>query len=473
MITLLNEVSKISPLANKYNAQLERLSISTVRDLLWHLPLRYEDYSNVSLIDNLRKGDDVVVVVKIVSIVARRGWRSKKNITEAIIEDDSGQMKAVWFNQPYLTKVLTQGSTFYLSGKVIDFYGLTLSNPTHERFDKEIQALHFGNLTPIYPSTQRLTQKLLRFFISSALKKNPNIVEHIDEEFLKKEHMLTLPEAVKNIHFPKSHEVQQQAVYRLKFEELWQVQEKSRELRKRLEKLKGHPLASNESSLTSWLDSLSFELTPGQKEAWKEISRDIEKPYPMIRLLQGEVGSGKTIVAASALYKATLSGSQGAIMTPTEVLSNQHFETFASLFKNFDVTIALLTRTSKLVSRHGNVATSTRDSIKKGIRAGTLDIVIGTHALIQTEVAFKRLALIVVDEQQRFGVKQRLEIVKKNKDATIPHMLALTATPIPRTYTHFLYGAIDVSVLSDMPKGRKKIITKLVKKNWMQEGRHL
>ena len=465
MLALSTPVTEVASLAKKYAKSLERLGIITVRDLLWHAPVRYEDFSNITPMDSIQKGDEAVVVARIVSIAARRGWRSKKNITEAIIEDDTAQMKAVWFNQPYLTKVLTQGATFYLSGKVIDFYGLTLSNPTHERYDEEARALHFGKLTPIYPSTKQLTQKLLRFFVVAALKKNPNIIEHLDKDYLAKEEMLSLPRAVREVHFPQSNELQEKAVYRLKFEELFQVQQKSKELKKRLERFVSPTLSQSTEALHEWFRSLPFTLTHEQQKVYAEIAEDMEKPYPMIRLLQGEVGSGKTVVAAAALYQAVSAGTQGAVLAPTEVLALQHFETFKKLFSEFDVTIALLTRSSKLVAKHGNAALSTNASIKKGMRGETLDIVIGTHALLQKEVSFAKLGLIVIDEQQRFGVKQRLELVKKNKNKELPHMLALTATPIPRTYTHFLYGALDVSVLSELPSGRKKIKTSLVKRS--------
>lgn len=465
MLALGSAVSDVAPLAHRYTTQLERLGIKTVRDLLWHLPVRYEDFSKTRTIDSLEKGEEVVVIARVVSIAARRGWRSKKNITEAILEDDTGQMRAVWFNQPYLTKVLNQGSEYYFSGKVIDFYGITLSNPTHERFDGESKALHFGNLTPIYPSTQRMTQKLLRYFVASALRKSPHIVEHLPAEYREEQQMLSLPQAVREIHFPHSIELQEKAVYRLKFEELWQVQQRSKELRQRLEKFASFSLDHNPDTVAEWISSLPFALTKSQIKALAEIKHGIKQTHPMIRLLQGEVGSGKTIVAAAALYQAVLSKAQGAILAPTEVLALQHFETLRKLFHDCNINVALYTRTSKVIAHEGAVSISSRDAMKKGMRAGTIDIVIGTHALLQKGISFHKLGLLVIDEQQRFGVKQRLEIVKKNKDSTLPHMLALTATPIPRTYTHFLYGALDVSIIDEVPQGRKKVITKLIKRS--------
>lgn len=465
MLQLTTPVTSITPLAAKYRASLERLGIITVRDLLWHLPVRYEDFSKKISIDDVEAGENAIIVARVVSIMSRVGWKSRKNIVEATIEDDTGEMKAMWFNQRYLTKVLHQGATFYFSGKVVDSSGLTLSNPAYERYEKTSEALHFGNLTPIYPSTQRLTQKLLRFFMAATFKKEPNILEHLNDSYLKKEDMITLSEAVREIHFPKSTRSQRKAVYRLKFEELWQVQKRSLEFRKKLSKLPSFAIKEQTSSLDKWFESLPFSLTQGQKAAFSEISHDIEKSHPMIRLLQGDVGSGKTVVAAAALYLSTLSNIQGAIMAPTEVLAKQHFLTFKKLFNNFDVTICLMTRTSKLVSCRGEASHSNRDSIKKGMRGGTIDIIIGTHTLIYGKDTFKNLGLVIIDEQQRFGVKQRLEILKKNKDKTIPHMLSLTATPIPRTYTHYLYGALDVSILDELPHGRKKIQTKLIKRS--------
>ena len=273
MLSLSTPVESITPLAKKYKANLSRLGIETVRDLLWHLPVRYEDFSVVNKIDDAVKGETIVIIGRIVSVAARRSWKSRKSITEAIIEDDTGQIKAIWFNQRYLSKVLTQGSVFYFSGKVIDFYGLTLSNPSHERFDEKAESLHFGKLTPIYPSSGKLTQKLLRFFSVSALKKEPNVIEKLDKTYLEKESMFTLPRAVKEIHFPDSQENIEKAIYRLKFEELWQVQKKSRELKKRLEKLPAHPLKAQNLPLESWFDSLPFTLTNGQKTLSQRFQR--------------------------------------------------------------------------------------------------------------------------------------------------------------------------------------------------------
>lgn len=469
MLSLSTPVESITPLAKKYKTDLTRLGIETVRDLLWHLPVRYEDFSVVNKIDDAVKDEAIVIVGKVVSVAVRRSWKSKKSITEAILEDDTGQIKAIWFNQRFISKVLTQGSVFYFSGKVIDFYGLTLSNPTHERYDEQSDSLHFGKLTPIYPSSGKLTQKLLRFFTMSALKKDPNIVENVDKSYLAKEGIYTLPEAVKEIHFPDAEENIEKAIYRLKFEELLQVQQKSRELKKRLERLPAHPLKAQKPALEGWVLTLPFTLTDGQNEAILEISEDIEKSFPMTRLLQGEVGSGKTVVAAIALLQSYLAGAQGAVMAPTEVLASQHFTTFKKLFNDSDISICLLTRTSKLIAKHGHKAESTKDAIKRGVKAGTVDIIIGTHALIQKEIEFSKMGIIVIDEQQRFGVKQRIEILKKNKDDIVPHMLALTATPIPRTYTHFLYGALDVSLLEELPSGRKKVKTKLVKRSEIKE----
>lgn len=462
MLSLATPVSDLSSIAAKNKSQLKRLGITNIRELLWHLPIRWEDFSHIVNIADVSPESRVVVVAKIHSVAARRGWRSKKHLTEAIIEDGTGKMKAVWFNQPYLTKVLASGKTFYLAGKVVDYYGLTLSNPIFERFDAKTKSLHFVGLTPIYPATEKLTQKQLRFLVKTALDKKPAVIEHLPKEYTAKECLMSLPEAVENIHFPEDNKKLKQAIYRLKFEELWQIYYKSRAVREKLAELPAYPIATEKSVIKEFLKTLPYTLTAEQRRALFEILKDIREPHPMNRLLEGEVGSGKTVVAAAAIFEAVRSGYQAAFMAPTEILARQHFATFKSLFLSFDITTGLLTRNYHEVVKRGSIESPTSATLKKGITLGDIDVIIGTHALIQKSVVFKKLALSIVDEQHRFGVRQRAELTRRNKEMPMPHFLSLTATPIPRTYAQLLYGGLDISILEEMPPGRKKIVTRIV-----------
>ena len=462
MIALKTPIEELSGIAAKKKAQLKRLGITNVRELFWHLPIRWEDFSNVQNIANLEAGKSAVVRARLVSIEGKRGWKSRKHITQGILGDDTGEMKAVWFNQPYLTKVLIPGKTYYLSGKVVDYYGLTLSNPSYERYHEEKIAIHFSGLTSIYPGTESLSQKELRYLIKKAFEKVPALTEHLPKKFVDEEYMLPLPEAVYNIHFPKNKEILDRAIYRLKFEELWNIAFRAKKIREELSRAKSYVIPKQEEGEDQFIKSLPFTLTGEQRAALSEIEDDIAKDHPMNRLLNGEVGSGKTVVALAAMFNVCLRGFQSALMAPTEVLCRQHFETFRKFLSPFDINIAILTRSYQRTAIRGSERESTAHIIKRMLARGDISIIIGTHTLIQKTVVFKKLALAVVDEQHRFGVRQRAELVKAHEGDALPHFLSLTATPIPRTYAQFLYGSLDISILEELPPGRKKIITKII-----------
>lgn len=309
----------------------------------------------------------------------------------------------------------------------------------------------------------------MRFFIKTALNKNPAIHDELSLDYLKTEGMIGLPEAVRNIHFPKSKNILIRARYRLKFEELYQIKKRGLEVKKALARKQAYSIKTDSKILAKFYKNLPYELTSEQARAAEELNIDLQKTHPMNRILIGDVGSGKTVVAMIGILSVVLEGWQAAIMAPTEILAYQHFNTFIEFFKDFDVKVMLFTRNYKEIFYKGKRRISTDKEIKKEIEEGGDQVIIGTHKLIQPSVKFAKLALVVVDEQHRFGVNQRLLLTRQGKDDVMPHFFSLTATPIPRTYAQLLYCGLDVSLLEHIPPGRKQIITNIINQNDVQK----
>ncbi len=372
-------------------------------------------------------------------------------LTQAEIYDGTGKLKTTWFNQPYLINTFKKGDYVCLSGKITKKGSVMyLSSPAYEKLDTSYKIqdtrydlTHTGRLIPVYPETEGLSSKWLRFIVKPILAKIKNqIPEPLPDIINQKFSFLPIKEAVWQIHFPDSLEQAQEAKRRFSFEELFFLSLFVLRERMKLAKEKAVSLPLNLELMKEFTGSLPFKLTGAQKKAAWQILKDLEKPRPMNRLLEGDVGSGKTVVAAAAALNTVKSGFQVAFMSPTEILARQHFNTFSEILKKFNLKIGLLMGKEKIESQDP-------------------DILIGTHALIQEGVKFKNLALVVVDEQHRFGVEQRAKLCQQKE--FIPHLLSMTATPIPRTLSLTLYGDLDLSLLDEMPKGRKKVITKIVK----------
>lgn len=447
-----------------YKEKLNKAGLRTVRDLLLYFPYRYDDFSSKTAIAELKINEIATIQGRIVDITNRRSWRNRRMVlTEALVEDETGSARAVWFNQPYLVRSLSKGATLSLAGKTsVDKQGLVFSNPAFELFKIGEALAHTGRIIPIYREAEGITSKWLRLHIQPLLRYADEFEEFLPDEVLQPEKLMGLARAVKEIHFPPAMASAEAAKKRLAFDELLMIQLRVQRNRLKIQKEKAPAIKFNKELVKNFVEELPFILTDDQRRAAWEIIQDLEKPTPMNRLLEGDVGSGKTVVAAIAVLEVIQAGFQVALMAPTEILADQHYKNFLKHMIGYKV--ALLTGSSSLINKNK----VTYEEILRDIKNGIADIVIGTHALIQDKVQFKNLALVVVDEQHKFGIEQRAKLVKtlfSLKDGLpdkVPHLLSMTATPIPRTLALSLWGDLDISLLRQMPKGRRKILTKVV-----------
>ncbi len=455
-MTLQTPLTDAGRIYKMYASRLAKLNIFTLEDLLYHFPFRYDDFALTSNIAEVQPGETVTIQGQILSI-ENVYTRTRKRIQRATVTDDTGSIEIVWYNQPYITKYLQVNDTVALSGKV-DMFGrkLMMTSPQYELMNNENQTLHTGRLVPIYPETKGVTSKWLRRQTDKLLHEfGTEIYEYIPTDILTKYNYPSLLESLKRIHFPETLEESEKARERLGFDELLLIQLKAQQRRIEWEKeLVGQKfdIARFKQELDTFTNSLPFTLTQSQTHAVDEILQDVGKDKPMNRLLQGDVGSGKTIVGAFIMYIAHLNGFQSVLMAPTEILAQQHFETVKRFLEPFGLKTALATGSRKTVKTV---------NINPDQENNTFDILVGTHAVLNEKITFSNLGLVVIDEQQRFGVEQRSIIREKGNN---PHFLTMTATPIPRTVALTMYGDLDISYLSDMPKGRKIIKTWLVPK---------
>jgi len=481
MIGLTLPLSEIRGIGPRFLVKLKNLGIKNVKDLLSHFPTRYEDFSQIYKISELGPGQEVTVQGRVAEITGRRSFRRHIFIVEAIISDETDSIRAVWFNQPYIRNILRPGRLANFSGKVTYGEGsVYLSNPTYELLTdaSRQETKHTGRIVPIYPETRGLTSKGLRFIIKPVLDEIEEIPDPIPEEILKKEGLPEINTALKNIHFPSTLEDALLAKKRFAFHDLFYLQLYNLSEKLKLRKERTEAIGAKPGEIEELMRRLPFELTDSQKNSLKEILEGLGKTNPMNRLLQGDVGSGKTIIAAIAAILAARAGHQTAFMAPTEILANQHYKTILRFFPEFEKGMALLTSNdAKANYGHGLETTLKKPALVKEIREGKIKIVIGTHALIsagggsasggQKSVGFKNLAFVIVDEQHRFGVEQRKTLLKNNKPESrskpvVPHFLSMSATPIPRTLSLTLFGDLDISLITELPKNRKEIITKAV-----------
>ena len=436
-------------------SRLKHLGINTLRNLLWHFPVRYEDYTKFTSIADLQAGEKVSIQGEIVKIDVRRIFPRRLTIIEAIVRDETGGIRATWFNQPFIATSLPEGTMVSLAGKVqLDKRGLYLSSPAFEKMKDEL--VHTQGLVPIYPETEGVTSKYIRFLIKPLLEKL-SVPDPLPETIKEKYQFPELKEALISIHHPSSLEEAEKAKKRLAFDDLLLFQIKALLERRKMNQLKSISISFNQELIQSFISTLPFELTKDQKIAAWEIFKDLEKSYPMNRLLEGDVGSGKTVVALMAALEVAQAGYQAVFMAPTEILAHQHFETISTLTKHLDLDIGLLTSSA---ASHNRVAVK-KAEVKQLIESGHVKILIGTHAVIQKDVKFKNLALVVIDEQHRFGVAQRAALAKHRTDL-VPHLLSMTATPIPRTLALTIYGDLDISIIKEKPKNRQKVMTRVI-----------
>jgi ATP-dependent DNA helicase RecG len=441
------KLEKIKGVGVKATQQFAASGIETVGDLINFLPRAYEDYSKVTKILGVKPGKITIKAKceKIVTRPVRRGLR----ITTATLVDDSGKLQAVWFNQPYREIQLKSGEDFFFSGVFeFNYNRYQLTNPSAERVS-EIP-VQTDRILPIYRSIKGLKSNLVRKILSELRPLITMLPETLPKTIIDNEKLVSRSQAVMAMHFPKSVEDIEKARERLAFEELFQLLLASQLNRQENAKLTGCQIPFNQPVVANFVAKLPFKLTSAQRIAAWEIIQDLERKTPMNRLLQGDVGSGKTVVAGLVACLVAHFGHQTAVMAPTELLANQHAETLRKLLAPRGVSVGLLT---------GSVKGEARKTLYKQIENGKVNLVVGTHALIQETVRFHKLSFVIIDEQHRFGVEQRQQLLKKSE--FMPHMLAMTATPIPRSLALTVYGELDISILNELPVGRKPIITKI------------
>ena len=469
-LKLSDSVSQVRGVGPRYLKYLEKLGIKTVKDLLWHFPFRYEDFSQIKKIKDLQIDENCSLVVTIDKIHLRRSYHKRMFIIEAKASDDTGTINVIWFNQMFLIKTITPGSTISLSGKVkTRGKQLLLSSPAYEiisqqKLDKDFfkDLKHTGRLVPIYPETQGLSSRVFRYLIKSLLQNSVDLREYLPPFLLSQYHLMPFKTALNQIHFPKSLASAEQAKERFIFESLLFSQIYLLKIKRKLNLLPYPKINLDIDLLKSFVSSLPFTLTQPQKQSLWEIAQNLNS-RPMNRLLEGEVGSGKTIVTIGAALLTLKSHYQVAVLAPTEILAQQDFEKFKTFTKNYKIRIALLTSSETKVYDDGLEGKISKRSLNKIINSDLPVIVIGTHALIQKHIHFNKLGLVVVDEQHRFGVEQRKKLLAPNiRTKEVPHLLSLTATPIPRTLALVFYGDMDLSILDTLPEGRKQVVTKIV-----------
>ena len=446
-------VIRLPNIGPAYAHKLAKLGVETVRDLLYLLPHRYDDYSQLRTIDRLKFGEEATVIGTVWDIKSRDIGSNRKLVT-ARVGDGTGEMQMTWFN-PWIEKQLRVGQAYSFGGKVESYRSsLVMRSPEFEPLDRTLVST--GRLAPVYPLTEGLSVRWLRNVIRLALDAwGEDLPDFLPPATRERFRLMTLAQAISQIHFPDNHELIAAAHRRLSFDEFLVLQLGVLAARQRFQGAPAKPLQVDDGVLASFVAALPFEMTQAQGRALTEITRDLANDRPMGRLLQGDVGSGKTAVAAAALWIAVANGCQGAIMAPTEILAEQHARSFGRMFESLrhpvsgtPIRVVLLT---------GRMSGVERSEALAALANGDAHIAIGTHALIQKGVEFQDLAVTVVDEQHRFGVEQRAALRQKGSQ---PHMLVMSATPIPRSLALTLYGDLDVSVIDEMPVGRTPIRTK-------------
>ena len=475
-------IEELKGIGPYYQKKLKALRIKTIRDFLRHFPSRYEDFSQLKKISELEADGVCSVFAKIEKIKTRKSFKKRLFITEAVLKDETGEVPVTWFGQPFLMKSLKAGVLVIVSGKVvskedkISFQSPVFEIVSRDQEEFESAEIHFeklkhtAGLIPVYPETRGMTSRGIRFFIKPVIEIAKNQSDFLPRSVVEKAGLLDFENAIQQVHFPSSLEMAEKARKRFAFEEIFLTQFLLLEARAENASFKAPSVAIDIEFVKNILEKLNFELTQTQKNALWEIIKNLNKNYPMNRLLNGDVGSGKTIVVLIALALVVKSGYQAVFMAPTEILSRQHFKTASKILKEFSakggsasgggIEIALLVSKQAMIVSTGLEGELTKLSLKKIISSGKPILVVGTQAVLQKDIDFPKLGLVVVDEQHRFGVKQRQQLLLG--ESLVPHFLSMSATPIPRTLALGLWGDLDISIISELPKDRKRIETSLV-----------
>ncbi len=440
-MNLTDSITTLPFVGPNYEKKLKKLEISTISDLLHHIPHRYLDFSKITKISDIKVGE-VITVIGTITTIRNQSTKTGRLMQIGQIEDESGKVSIAWFSQPFLTRMLFPGTKIAVSGELSWFAGKpAFFSPQYEKIEEDKETVHTGKIVGVYPETAGLSSKWIKARIKYVLDRIT-----IDEFLKDNLEMPSFDQAIRDVHFPKSLEKAIKAKERLAFNEFYRLLKISKERKSKLTNKKSIQLEVDNKLINEFINSLPFKLTTAQESVIAEILSDLNKRTSMNRLLQGDVGSGKTVVAAISAFVTFLNGYQTVLMAPTQILANQHYETLKKVFEKFKIRISLIT---------GSV-------VKKDV--GIADIIVGTHALLNKINEFNKVGLIVIDEQHKFGVKQ-IEFLKKYN----PNKLTMTATPIPRTIAQTLFSDMDLSIISELPKNRQKITTWLVP-NQKREG---
>ncbi|MGV7976054.1 MAG: ATP-dependent DNA helicase RecG [Anaerolineaceae bacterium] len=451
-------VTKIRGIGEKQAKNLEKLNVFTIKDLLYLFPRRYDDYSQLKSIQQLRYGEEVTILAKVVDMKSQRTGRGKL-ISEVIVSDATGMLRLIWFNNAYLERNLKVGMFITISGKVEASSGrLAMFHPDYESVDQ--QQLNTNRIVPVYPLSRQITQRWLRKTQFNVVKFwAERVPEFLPDAVRESAQLVPLQEALIQIHFPDTEELLRSAQRRFAFDEIFLLQLGVIRQKRQWQGLTGTAFSVSEAWLAERLRGLPYALTNAQVKAVAEIRKDVSSPHPMNRLLQGDVGSGKTIVAVIGMSIVIEGGAQAALMAPTGILAEQHYRTILRLLSEGGAQQAAFLAPEEIRLLTGDTGTADRREILKGLQSGAVKLLVGTHALIEDPVSFRNLQMVVVDEQHRFGVQQRAALRAKGEN---PHLLVMTATPIPRSLQLTVFGDLDVSVMDEMPAGRLPIQTRII-----------
>ncbi|MBW8012656.1 MAG: ATP-dependent DNA helicase RecG [Chloroflexi bacterium] len=432
--------------------KLSRLEINNLGDMLYHFPRRYDDYSKLKPINRLEYGEVVTIIGTVQSVNSRPIHKTKSKLTEVIVNDGSGAIRMTWFNQPWLSKSLKEGAQVVLSGKIEQYLGrLNMTNPEWELLEEE--HLHTNRIVPVYPLTAKITQRWLRRLMKKVVSYWAlRVQDPLPESVIKSANLIALSEALIQVHFPDSKEALKEAQHRLAFDEIFLLQIGVLRQKKQWQERRAQIFEPPTEWLETQLNNLPYTLTTAQKKVLENVKQDLASGHPMNRLLQGDVGSGKTVIAALGIAIVTRQGSQAAIMAPTSILAEQHYNSLLKLLAEEHG--ALSPNQIRLIL--GSTPESEKQELRSQLENGEIKVLVGTHALIEEPVKFTDLQLTIIDEQHRFGVKQRAALRAKGDN---PHLMVMTATPIPRTLALTVYGDLDLAVIDEMPPGRQPVET--------------
>jgi ATP-dependent DNA helicase RecG len=446
-------LTAIAGVGPKSAKTLRKLKLETLGDLLWHLPRRYDDYSQLKTINRLWFGEEVTIIGTVEDVSVRTVRSGRMKLVEAVISDGTGSLRVTWFNQQWIANRLKPGRAIVLSGKVDQYLGrLTMNNPEWEALERK--QLHTNRIVPVYPLTAGVSNKWIRRMIHTVVTRlAPRVPDHLPESVRLSAKLLPKHIALQQVHFPDTWDLLRQAQHRLAFDEMFLLQLGVLREKRNWEQLSTAALEVDDAWVDAFQNALPYTLTDAQRLALADIRGDLANTRPMNRLLQGDVGSGKTVIAAAAAGITAENQAQAALMAPTSILAEQHYATLLNLLPE-----AVGIPPEKIVLLVGATAEADKEKLRLMIANGEAQIVVGTHALLEDPIAFEKLGLVIIDEQHRFGVEQRAQLRNKGEN---PNLLVMTATPIPRSLALTIYGDLDLSVIDEMPPGRISIETRI------------